>query len=42
MQFLIRKQWRDPRRNRVTTLDAYIDKDLGLVWFLDPNPSERK
>ena len=42
MQFLIRKWSRDPRTNRITTPDACFDKDVSLVWLLDPNPSERK
>ena len=41
MKFLIRKQQRDPRTDRVTTLDACFNKDVGFVWFLDPNPKER-
>ena len=32
----------DPRTDRVTTLDACFNKDVGFVRFLDPNPSERK
>ena len=34
MQFLIRKQQRDPQWDELVILYAYFDKDVGLVWSL--------
>ena len=34
MQFLTRKQQRDPQWDRLVILDACFDKDEGLVWIL--------
>ena len=33
-QFLIRKQQRDPKWDRLVILDACFNKDGGLVWIL--------
>ena len=33
-QFLIKKQQKDPQRNRLVILDECFDKDGGLVWIL--------
>ena len=34
-QFLMRKQQRDPQRDRLDILDVCFDKDGGLVWILE-------
>ena len=41
MQFLLKKRWKDPRTDQVTTLNACFDKDVSFFGFLDSNPSER-
>ena len=34
VQFLIRKEYRDPQMNRVVTLNACFDKEVYFTWIL--------